>query len=156
MKNKQGFTLIELLIVVVIVFILGAIIYVAIDPKTRFGDARNARRRSEVVAILNAVLKYQVDNNGAMPAAIDAVTSTSQVLGTDKTGCNLTCAATNTVSACADLTSALVNDYLAAMPVDPMSGKASNTGYYINKTTSGRVLVGACEPENAATISVTR
>ena len=59
MQNAKGFTLIELLVVIVIIAILAAIILVAVDPATRFGDARDARRRSEAVSILNAILKYQ-------------------------------------------------------------------------------------------------
>ena len=156
MKNQKGFTLIELLIVIVIISILAAIIFVAVDPATRFGDARNARRRSEVVSILYAILKFQVDNDGDMPAGIDAVTASSQVLGTSGTGCNTTCTATTTVAACVDLSTNLVDQYLAAIPTDPNTGTASNTDYYINRTTSGRLLIGSCDPENSAVISVTR
>lgn len=157
MKNQKGFTLIELLIVIVIISILAAIIFVAIDPATRFGDARNARRRSEVVSILNAVLKYQVDNDGDLPAGIDATVGTSQVLGTAGSGCNTSCGAAGTEEAvCLDLSTPLVDEYLASIPLDPSSGTAANTDYYLNRTTSGRLLVGACDPENSAVISVTR
>jgi prepilin-type N-terminal cleavage/methylation domain-containing protein len=158
MKTQKGFTLIELLIVIVIISILAAIIFVAVDPATRFADARNARRRSEVVSILNAVLHYQVDNNGTLPSAIDSVATTSQVLGTAGSGCDTTCTATgaNDTAACADLTAALVDEYLATIPMDPLSGVSTNTDYYINKTANGRLLIGACDPENVASITVTR
>ena len=156
MDKSKGFTLIELLVVIVIIAILAAIIFVAVDPGKRFGDARDARRRSEVVSILNAVLKYQVDNDGDLPTVIDAVTATSQVLGTAGSGCDTTCTATTTVAACVDLDTDLVDTYLAAIPQDPKTGTAANTDYYINKTTGGRLLVGACDPENAGNISVRR
>lgn len=156
MKASKGFTLIELLIVIVIISILAAIIFVVVDPAKRFADARDARRRSEVVSILNAVLRYQVDNNGSLPSGIDAVPGSSQVLGTNPSGCNSGCPATTTVAACVNLSGSLVDTHLAAIPVDPLNGSTGNTGYYINRTTSGRLLVGACNPENAATISVTR
>ncbi len=158
MRQSKGFTLIELLIVIVIISILAAIIYVAVDPATRFGDARNARRRAEVVSILNAILKYQVDNNGSLPAGLDATPATSQVLGTAVGTCDVTCTATgaNTEEDCLDLSTPLVDEYLAAIPLDPSSGVSTNTDYYVNRTTSGRILVGACDPENGATISVTR
>lgn len=157
MKQAKGFTLIELLIVIVIISVLAGIIYVAVDPATRFGDARNARRRAEVVSILNAVLRYQVSNNGALPAGIDSLPLSNQVLGTAGSGCDSGC--TNggtTLAACLDLTSALVDAHLAAIPVDPSTGLVTNTGYYLNRTTNGRILVGACTPENSATINVTR
>lgn len=156
MKKQKGFTLIELLIVIVIISILAAIIFVAVDPATRFSDARDARRRSEIVSILNAVLHFQVDNNGTLPTGIDAVPASSQVLGTAATGCDSGCGAITTVAACLNLTTDLVDIYLATIPLDPLAGASTNTGYYINKTAGGRILVGACDPENAASITVTR
>ena len=155
-KNQQGFTLIELLIVIVIISILAAIIFVAVDPATRFGDARDARRRAEIVSILNAVLKYQVDNDGDMPSGIDATVASSQVLGTAGSGCSTTCTGATTVAACVDLSGDLVDVYLASIPIDPNTGTAANTDYAINQTTSGRINVTACDPENAASISVSR
>ncbi|EKD47532.1 MAG: hypothetical protein ACD_66C00019G0006, partial [uncultured bacterium] len=44
MRTKKGFTLIELLIVIAIIAILAAAIFVALDPVTRFQEARDARR----------------------------------------------------------------------------------------------------------------
>jgi len=156
MKERKGFTLIELLIVIVIIGILAAIIFVAVDPATRFADARNARRRSEVVSILNAVLKYQVDNNGSLPGSIDSITTSSQVLGSDTSGCDTGCGAATTVAACLDLDASLVDTYLSQIPLDPSDGTAANAGYYLNKSTNGRITIGACDPENSATVSVTR
>jgi prepilin-type N-terminal cleavage/methylation domain-containing protein len=157
MKNQKGFTLIELLVVIVIIGILATIIFVAVDPATRFADARDARRKAEVVSILNATLKYMVDNGGSLPSALDAVPATSQVLGTAVTGCNTTCTdGGTTLAACADLSGDLVDTYLAAMPTDPDTGTAANTDYYINRTPSNRITVGACDPENATSISVSR
>lgn len=154
--NQKGFTLIELLVVIVIIGILAAIIFVAIDPARRFGDARDARRRAEVVSILNAVLKYQVDNDGDLPTGIDAVPATGQVLGTAGSGCDSGCGAITTVAACLDLGGDLVDEYLASIPLDPEDGLATNTGYYINRTANNRITVGACNPENAGTISISR
>src|SRR5690606_18749647 len=90
-KKQKGFTLIELLVVIVIIGLLAAIIFVAVDPAQRFGDARDARRRAEVVSILNAVLKYQVDHDGDLPAGIDALDASVQVLGTAGAGCTAAC-----------------------------------------------------------------
>ena len=164
-KQKQsGFTLIELLIVIVIIGILAVVIFVAVDPAKRFADARNARRFAEVNSILEAILKYQVDNRGLLPnrngiSVIDSNPATSQIIGTDGNGCDaVLCAPAGvTVGQCADLgDGVLVGDYLAAMPVDPLVGSATKTMYYINKTAAGRIKVGACGAENAVTISVQR
>ena len=157
MQKPKGFTLIELLIVITIIAILAATVFVALDPATRFAQSRNSRRWSEIDSILSAILQYQVDNSGNFPAAIDSTTGSSQILGTDASGCDSGCsAAGTTVAACADLTSTLVDKYLAAMPVDPSSGTAGKTLYAINKTANGRIKITACGAELSLPISVQR
>lgn len=153
---RKGFTLIELLIVIGIIAILAALTFVAVDPATRFAEARNAERWSASNSVLNAVLKYQVDNDGTMPAALDAVAGSSQVLGTAATGCDSTCTADTTVAACVDLSGDLVSTYLASIPQDPSSGSATNTDYYVNVDANGRLVVGSCDSELSETIVVSR
>jgi len=167
--NKKGFTLIELLIVIGIIAILAAIIYVAVDPARRLAEARNAERWSSVNGILNAVLKYTVDNGGILPAtatAIDSVTTTVQIIGenTGATACaSVTCGSEDVATTdcyVTGLDTDLVDDYLSAIPYDPSTGDADDTQYYINKSTNGRITVGACAPETVGgdtpTISVSR
>jgi len=155
--NALGFTLVELLVVIVIIGILAAVVFVALDPGRRFGESRDATRWSEVNSVLNGVLKYQVDNDGDLPTDIDSASTTNQVLGTNGAGCDSGCTDGGaTEGDCADLTSELVDTYLASIPQDPKTGSAGFTDYYINKTASGRITVGACDPEQASSISVTR
>jgi type II secretory pathway pseudopilin PulG len=156
MNKQKGFTKVEAVIVVILLLLLGTIIYIAVDPRTRLQNDRDNRRRSEVVAILNAVLKYQTMNNNSVPAAIDANPGTAQVIGVGQSGCDAACGAATTETACADLSPALVDAYLEEIPYDPTSGSPANTDYYINVTSGGRILVGACDPEISKTISVTR
>jgi len=152
-KSKKAFTLIELLIVIAIIAILAATIFVAVDPVKRFAEARNARRRSEIVSILNAVLTYAVDHDGTLPAGIP--TGTAKMLGTDTIGCD-SCTAVTTAGACLNLTSDLVDTYLAEMPKDPKTGIDAKTGYYIIQSANGRIEVGACSPELEETIKIKR
>ena len=152
-KSKKAFTLIELLIVIAIIAILAATIFVAVDPVKRFAEARNARRRSEIVSILNAVLTYAVDHDGTLPGGIP--TGTAKILGTDATGCT-TCIAVPTADTCLNLTTDLVDTYLAEMPKDPKTGTAGKTDYYIIQSANGRIEVGACSPELGETIKVKR
>jgi len=147
-QRKGGFTLIELLIVIGIIGFLAAAILVAVDPVKRIQDSRDAKRWSEVNAILNAVLTKQVDDrrlfNGVSTAPILTTTPASdeaQVLVKDTTGIN--CAAPATAPGCGvplDLSGALTcvadvydtgtveptlyPNYLAELPTDPRVGEA--------------------------------
>ena len=156
MKNQKGFTRVEIVIVIVLLLILGAIIWVAVDPATRFATERDNQRRSHVVSILNAVLKYQTMNDGQLPAGIDINAATAQVLGVGTNACDLSCGAAVTAMTCADLSPSLIGQYLEDIPVDPLSGSAINSDYFINVTATGRILVGSCDPEVSRSISVTR
>jgi prepilin-type N-terminal cleavage/methylation domain-containing protein len=168
--SKRGFTLIELLIVIAIIGILAAIVLVAVDPAKRLGQSRDARRQSEVNAILNAVLNYTVDNGGIMPTALNsAASNTTYMLGSAATGCNeLFCGVYQ--PGCLDLgagTTNLVDKYIASMPIDPRGANANDnvssnfaydgtkTGYYISKSSNGRITVGSCNAEQTASGSAT-
>jgi prepilin-type N-terminal cleavage/methylation domain-containing protein len=63
----------------------------------------------------------------------------------------------------------IVDKYLVELPIDPLSDGVdptpgvtdlvlgdNNTGYYMNRTASGRIEIGACHPELGATIRVKR
>jgi type IV pilus assembly protein PilA len=163
-SSKKGFTLIELLIVIGILGILAAIILVAVDPAKRLKQARNARRYAEVNALLNAILNYTVDNRGTLPSAISSATAVQ--LGTSATLCDreaaIGCDALNrqgilTPKACADLSAdpQFVDAYIASIPIDPKGSDATGTaltaartGYYLMRSTNGRITVGSCNAED--------
>lgn len=152
--SSHGFTLIELLVVIGIIAVLAGTVLVAINPGRMFAEARNARRWSEVIAILNAVLTYAVDRGGTLPDGID---TTLRQIGTDTTGCNEPAGACpNMAPACLNLTPALVDTYLGTIPFDPKTGTAAKTRYAIQRTAGGRVKVVACDAELRATIEVIR
>ena len=179
-SETKGFTLIELLIVIGVLGVLAAIILVAVDPAKRLKQARDARRSSEVNAILNAILNYTVDNKGTLPVSIDAVTTNSQIIGTGTScGSGPYGSGTNTVievfcseaaggitvTSCADLTTDLVDKYISEIPIDPKGSDddvatvtydAVRTGYYVQRTANGRVEIGSCAPEDATSIKIRR
>jgi type II secretory pathway pseudopilin PulG len=156
-----GFTLVELLVIISIISVLFAVTLVAIDPATRFKAARDARRYEEARSVMEAIVTYVADNSGTIPSGIDSVTGSVQILGTNSTGCAATACTgygtNNTIAnSCLDLSSALVDTYLGAIPLDPLYGTNGNTRYFVNKTSSGRIEVGSCDPERVTTISVKR
>lgn len=149
-SNKKGFTLIELLVVISIIAILATVVFVALDPVTRFADARNSRRWSDVNNILTAVSEYTVDNNGTLPSGI---TTTEKQLGSCTTGGSSACS--GAAAGCLDLSSTLAK-YLKTMPVDPSAGSTSTTKFSIVSDANNIVTIKACAAENAQVISISR
>lgn len=144
---KNGFTMIELMMVIGIISVLSTIMLVALNPAQKFSQANNTKRRTDTNAILNAISEYAADNKGALPAGI---TTTTQIIS--NTGANIC--------------SALVTQYIASLPVDPLTNKGTpistcsgsfNTNYTASKSaTNNRVTVSAPAAELGETISVTR
>ena len=163
-KSAQGFTLIELLVVIAIIGILVAIIFVALDPATRFGQARDAVRQNDVQEILSAVKLYQVDNGGDHLTSIGALTAGSVYMAVNGalmvTGCddnNAACTTGVTADAsCVDIAGLVTGGYLDDMPVSPAgevtwddgSGATDEgSGYTISVDANGLVTVRGCEDE---------
>ncbi|MBN2087196.1 prepilin-type N-terminal cleavage/methylation domain-containing protein [Candidatus Peregrinibacteria bacterium] len=146
--TKKGFTLIELIIVIAIIAILAAAIFVAVDPARRLHETRNARRWSDISTILDAVKKYQADNEGTHFTDIANLTDGDYYrIGTESSSiCDESCAGQTPSPSCVDLTGIGTN-YLAVVPVDPKVGTQAITGYMLMKETSGAVTIYACEPE---------
>ncbi|MEK7504819.1 MAG: prepilin-type N-terminal cleavage/methylation domain-containing protein [Patescibacteria group bacterium] len=171
--SKKGFTLIELLIVIAIIAILAGVVFVSLDPLSRFRDARDAARYTDVTAILSAIKVDQVDNKGPYayglrffgsgPTAVAADTNYQISNATTTSGCDTGCAAFisgGTPGAkCLNLQSLVDEGYLGKMPVNPNgSGSWSSalSGYYASRNTNGSVTIGSCDAESATPISVTR
>ena len=156
-KKNKGFTLLEILLVVGAIGILAGIVILAINPGKQLGDTRNAQRKADVSTVSNAIYQYAIDNNGTFPGLNLATASvTPQIIGTAGTGCDTVCTATTTLAACKDLTADLTPTYVVSTPMDPSTGTAAITDYYVRKLPSGRLEVGSCDPEQGEVITVTR
>lgn len=151
-----GFTLMELLIVIAIIIVLAAAVFVALNPAKRFQDSRNARRSSDIAAILSALKTDQVDNGGTYVASVAALTvDTAYQIGTAATGCDTGCTGV-TEGACVDLTAIATEGYLGSVPFDPSTGTATETDYSLIRNTSGTITVSACDAEGGVTVSASR
>jgi len=155
--NKKGFTLVELLIVIAIIVILAAVVFIALDPLTRFQEARDSTRWSDTTAVLDALKVDQVDNEGAYLASVAALTAGNyHIIGTCAAGGDAGCGAQVTQAACVDLTGLVTEGYLGEIPVDPSTGSVATTDYYLMVSATGSLTVGSCDPEGGDAISVVR
>lgn len=161
-----GFTLIELLIVIAIIAIIAAVVFVALDPLTRFKDARDSSRWSDVSALISAIKIDQVDNGGSYLTAIDNLgAGTVYMIVDDVTGSgchnqNTYCDTNVTdASSCVDLSGLVDEGYLGDVPVSPNGSgtwTSSLTGYTVEKDATGIITVRACESENSDEIWLAR
>ena len=156
-KHKQpqlseGFTLLEILLVVAAIAILAGIVIVAINPNKQLADTRNSQRRSDVTSILNVVYQYAVDNSGTIPSTIPtsatcATPATNEICKTGATSC----------SGLVDLSALTTNEeYLVSLPTDPTGSSTNGTGYFVARSSNGRVTVCSPSAEQSANITVTR
>ena len=137
----RGFTLIEILLVVfLLVILIGVVTIIAINPQKNLRDARNTTRATDVNQILNAVTQfaYEEGNELADLGEISTCSVQSDELGTCEN--------------CLDLTADLVDEFIVAMPEDPLVGTPENTGYTICLTQGGRVEVAAPNAEGGEII----
>lgn len=144
--------MIEVLLVVTILAILAAIVILAVNPARQIAQARNGQRRVDVNTILNAVYQFMLDNNGNLPYTL--TTTQTEICLTGAGTASATC------GALIDL-EGLTNSerYLVSIPTDPSGATTTfGTGYYIRKTSNGRiqVLAPATEITTTTPISVIR
>lgn len=130
--EKKGFALIELLVVVGILGVIIGAIIVAVNPLKQFAQANNAKRRADLMNIMNAISQNIVDNNGTFTTTTNCLNSIPED-------------ATTTISSTAyNICGCIVPDYIGALAVDPSEGSPAgdvsncgityDTGYQIIAT----------------------
>lgn len=154
-KQNQGFTLIEILLVIGIIAVLATVVIVALDPATRFRDARDARRQSDIESISTAIQQYLIDNKGVFPPGLDAtekqIAISMDTCSIDTGGC-VVAGATD----CIDLSVSLAR-YLKEVPYDPTPGLGTDHSHYsIVLDANNIVTVRACDTEGTTPIFVSR
>lgn len=143
--HHAGFTLLELLVVIGIIGALAAIVVAALSPTRQLASTRDAKRQSDVNAILNAVYQYTIDHQGVLPPGIPQGNMPRGICTVDASSCN------NGVNL-----RLLSGAYLVSIPVDPRAPEnGTGTMYFIHQNSNSRLTVTAPLAEEKA-ITVTR
>lgn len=160
LSKSSGFTLIELIIVVAIIGLLAAAAFVAVNPGKRVGDANDAKRWSDITALVDAISHYSVDHNGDLPSGVSAAAANTYYMINIAGGAlgSENCTTTDDTYSKLDISSGIVPTYIPTMPLDPSVSKAvaedNGIGYYLVKDSEGRVKIGACVESDYATASI--
>lgn len=166
--TRKGFTLIELLVVIGIITILAAIVLVAVNPGRQFAQARDSQRRADLLGITNAIYQFAAEHDGNLPDT-DGVDATSNFPTTPTCiGDGVTACAANTAG-CVGMTSfdladatdeagteIIVPTYIAALPFDPATGDATDSGYCISLDTTTQRVTASATGELTTAITVER
>jgi hypothetical protein len=150
---------------------LAAVIFVALDPATRFADARDAVRQNDTQELLSAIKLHQVDNAGDYPETDDTsnqplgsgtymITASGAATGcdTDSQGNAFTgCTTPSDPSHCIDLT-ILEGSYMDSLPVNPNGDNEWNSDQtgYVYQQSGDIVTIASCDGESSSSISATR
>lgn len=141
--------------------ILNAILTKQVDDKEEYAGEANA-------PIIESDTLSQVIVSVNPTATIDCDTPATAPLCPGQT---LSVAAGAPALACVANLSGVVGTWTAELPIDPIgdgefpAGQTAltmialgtdNTGYYIHKTSNGRIEIGSCWPDQSATIKVKR
>lgn len=135
-----------------IMAILASIIIVAINPSEQLKDAKNAKRRSDINTILNAVSFYGIEHaNLGSSQGPEVPVYPGQIPATPQEICRAD------VTNCSNLVNLneLIGDYVNSLPVDPDCKSLSGTCYMISHDPQWFITVTAPLADGVQ-LSVTR
>lgn len=132
--NEKAFTLIELIIAIAIIALLATATFVAVDPGKRLGDAKDAIRTSDAVAIEKAI-QQKIADGATIPVAIAALPENTPYMlvteGSDTSGtCN--CNTLDQPISRIDLAGEFKAYVAGNVPIDE-AATGDDTGYYIKR-----------------------
>lgn len=155
-RRKNILALLLIFIVVLTLF--------SFNPATRLEETRHATRWADVTSMMNAIQIHQVDNEGLYLAEIAHLKDDTPYLISGRKvseGCNRRRCVVSIIdpSACVSLSPLVAGGYLGEVPVSPLGRERWSevfTGYYLQKSSTGTITVGACEIEDGERITLTK
>ncbi|MBT4209472.1 MAG: prepilin-type N-terminal cleavage/methylation domain-containing protein [Candidatus Komeilibacteria bacterium] len=141
MSNRRAFTLIELILVIAIITLIASVVFVAVNPSKRIGQANNTSRWQDLKALAEALELYVADA-GQLPTNSTIGLGDKMVLCNSRT--TLSCDGQDRGCILAE-DSNFWGKYIGDIPVDPLKNGVTDTGYYITRSEGGMLSLGACD-----------
>jgi prepilin-type N-terminal cleavage/methylation domain-containing protein len=172
-SRRRGFTLIELLTVIGIISVLVSIVIQAVNPNKQLGVARDAQRRNDVKAIINAFWQYNIDTGLFQPYTADGddLAAGCKIAVGAKRLCKTSTPNGTASGDCGDpaggganqcvYTGHLEGTYIVTVPNDPGDDETSATellrvDYQIQLEGTNRLRVSAPNVEQSTVITAAR
>jgi len=132
LNNHRGFTLMELIVAILVVAVLLAVVYRAVNPEKRIVDTKNAVRLQEASAIEKAIKSALISGTDA-PASLTNVTANTyySLISNGGTPGTYACSQLGQTINTLDIASTVTPFLGGALPVDPDITSGINTGYYL-------------------------
>ena len=146
---RLGFTLIELLVTIGIVAIIAAAVLYALNPAGRIGESNDSRRKMDLQSISEAIEMYTVDYGSAPSQLASPNIASGQKYVLCSSATTLTCnGQSNTCLPVTDTN--FLGQYLPTLPIDPTKTAVTDTGYYISRSNTNTLILGACSVYDTA------
>jgi prepilin-type N-terminal cleavage/methylation domain-containing protein len=151
-RRRKGFTLIELIVVIITITIIASVIFFAVNPAKRIGDAKNAVRDQNALELKKGIERLIADSL-TVPNTLSTMTNGTYMLVTTggSTAGQCSCTSLNQNIDRIDL-AGLLSSYVPNLPVDD-SASGNDTGYYIIKSSNNSFQTGSCYEYTGQTIS---
>lgn len=129
---------------------------ILIDKSVALQRSRDLLRANHVQRLLGAILEYQIDHAGDLPAIIDGSEKKAQMIAMPGQVCTNVCENMVVSDECLDL-GQLIPTYMSTIPQDPFFTELGPSGYYIYRHDDGKAItVGACVTEVGVHLESTR
>lgn len=139
-KRISGFTLVEILVVLAIVGILAGIVVVAINPAKQFRSANDAKRKTDLNKIANAVFQYAVDFKGQFPRDITNAFQEVCLSGNSSSTCGNALTSLDSVAT-------LNGPYIKSLSEDPLPQASRNSAANNVIGTGYRIRLAGTPPD---------
>lgn len=131
--------------------VISTLVFVVLNPVERKAALRDEQRLADVSIILEGLVEENSENTeffSQFPVGI------GMQIGTADEGCSKNCSSVELSERCFNANTELLK-HIGSVPFDPAIGSAEMTGYFVT-VFEDSVLVGSCESEMQADISVSK